>query len=105
MPDGPVHSECGKLSTLIYGWVRDAHDENLEWVRVRISDQWGNVAEAISKGGDEIGYYDMVRGLETVTWQVVVVDEAGNPLSPVVTIEPIQEAAGCWYQLDWQRTY
>jgi hypothetical protein len=105
MPDGPVHSECGRSSALIYGWVRDAQDENLEGIRVRVSDPWGNVAEAISKGGNEAGYYDMVRGMETVTWWVVVVDEAGNPLSPVVTIEPAQGAASCWYQLDWQRTY
>ncbi len=105
MPAGPVHSECGRPAALIYGWVRDAQGDNLEGVRVRVSDQWGNVAEAISKGGNEAGYYDVVRGMETVTWWVVVVDGAGNPLSPVVTIEPIQEAAACWYQLDWQRTY
>ena len=105
MPDGPVRSECGKVSALIYGWVRDAQGENLEGVRIRVSDQWGNVAEAISKGGNEAGYYDMVRGMETVTWWVVVVDGGGNPLSPVITIEPVQGAAGCWYQLDWQRTY
>jgi hypothetical protein len=105
MPDGLVRSECGRLSNLIYGLVRDAHDEKLEGVRVKISDQWGNVAEAISKGGNEAGYYDMVRGMETVTWWVVVVDGGGNSLSPVVTIEPIEGAGGCWYQLDWQRTY
>jgi hypothetical protein len=105
MPDGPVHSECGRPSALIYGWVRDAQGENLEGVRVRVSDPWGNVAEAISKGGNEAGYYDIVRGMETVTWWVVVVDEASNPLSPVVTIEPAQGASSCWYQLDWQRTY
>jgi hypothetical protein len=105
MLDGPVHSECGRPSALIYGWVRDAQSENLEGVRIRVSDPWGNVAEAISKGGNEAGYYDVVRGMETVTWVVVVVDGAGNPLSPVVTIEPVQGAAGCWYQLDWQRTY
>ena len=105
MPDGVVRSECGKVSALIYGWVRDAQGENLEGVRIRVSDQWGNVAEAISKGGNEAGYYDMVRGMETVTWWVVVVDGGGNPLSPVITIEPVQGAAGCWYQLDWQRTY
>ncbi len=105
MSDGPVRSECGRPSALIYGWVRDAQGENLEGVRVRVSDQWGNVAEAISKGGDETGYYDVVRGMETVTWWVVVVDGAGNPLSPVVTIEPVQDSVGCWYQLDWQRTY
>ncbi len=104
-PDGPVHSECGRPSALIYGRVRDAHGEYLEGVRVRVSDQWGNVAEAVSKGGNEAGYYDVVRGMETVTWWVVVVDEAGNPLSPVVTIEPVQGAAGCWYQLDWRRSY
>ena len=105
MPDESVLSECDRASALIYGWVRDAQGENLEGVRVRISDQWGNVAEAISKGGDEAGYYDMVRGMEAVTWWVVVVDGAGNPLSPVVTIEPVQDSVGCWYQLDWQRTY
>ena len=105
MPDEPVHSECGRPAALIYGWVRDAQGENLEGVRVRISDEWGNVAEAISKGGNEAGYYDMVRGMEAVTWWVVVVDGAGNPLSPLVTIEPVQGAGGCWYQLDWQRTY
>lgn len=105
MQDGLVRSECGKLSALIYGWVRDAHGEKLEGVRIRVSDQWGNVAEATSKGGNEAGYYDVVRGMETVTWWVEVVDGAGNPLSPTVTIEPIQGSAGCWYQLDWQRTY
>jgi len=105
MPDEPVHSECGRPSALIYGRVRDAQGENLEGVRVRVSDQWGNVAEAISKSGDEAGYYDVVRGMETVTWWVAVVDGAGNPLSPVVTIEPVQGAGSCWYQLDWQRAY
>ncbi len=104
-PDGPANSECGRASALIYGRVRDAQGGNLEGVRVRVSDQWGNVAEAVSKGGDEAGYYDGVRGMESVTWWVVVVDRAGNPLSPVVTIEPVQDAAGCWYQLDWRRTY
>jgi hypothetical protein len=103
--DGPVRFECDRASALIYGWVRDAQGENLEGVRVRVSDQWGNVAEAISKGGNEAGYYDVVRGMETVTWWVVVVDEAGNPLSPMITIEPVQDSVGCWYQLDWQRTY
>lgn len=105
LPDGPVRSECGRPSALIYGWVRDAQGDNLEGVRIRVSDQWGNVAEAISKGGDEAGYYDVVRGMETVTWEVMVVDGAGNPFSPVITIEPVQEAGSCWYQLDWQRTY
>ena len=105
MPDGPVRSECGKPSALIYGWIRDTEGENLEGVRIRVSDQWGNVAEAISKGGNEAGYYDVVRGMETVTWEVVVIDEGGNPLSPVVPIEPVQEIASCWYQLDWQRTH
>jgi hypothetical protein len=105
MPDGPVHSECGRPAALIYGWVRDAQGKNLEGVRVRVSDQWGNVAEAISKGGNEAGYYDVVRGMETVTWWVVVVDGAGNSLSPEVTIEPVQGVAACWYQLDWRRTY
>lgn len=104
MPDGPVHSECGRSSALIYGWVRDAQGGKLEGVRVKVSDQWGNVAEAISKGGNEAGYYDIVRGMEAVTWEVVVIDGAGNPLSPVVTIEPVQETTSCWYQLDWQRT-
>jgi len=103
-PAGPMRSECGRPSALIYGWVRDAHDAKLAGVRVRVADQWGNVAEAISKGGNETGYYDVVRGMEMVIWEVMVVDEAGNPLSPVVTIEPVQGAAGCWYQLDWQRT-
>ena len=105
MPDGLAHSECGRPSALIYGWVRDPQGKNLEGVRVRVSDQWGNVAEAVSKGGNEAGYYDMVRGMETVTWEVVVVDEAGNPLSPVVTVEPVQGDGSCWHQLDWQRTY
>jgi len=105
MPDGPVRSECGRPSALIYGWIRDAQDENLEGVRVGVSDPWGNVAEAVSKGGNETGYYDIVRGMEAVTWWVVVVDGAGNPLSPVVTIEPAQGDPSCWYQLDWQRTY
>ncbi|NLE75327.1 MAG: hypothetical protein GX605_01070 [Chloroflexi bacterium] len=97
----------GCYANYIRGTVRDAQGTPLEGVRVRAYDQWGNEAVAFSKGGTDLGQYDVVIGSTPNLWYVVVLDSAGNPISPVVEVPHRQEGPhqkACWHWVDWRRT-
>jgi len=54
-----------------------------------------------------LGQWDIVIGSTPDVWYVVVVDNAGNALSPVVEVPHRQEGPdkdACWHWLDWKRT-
>lgn len=87
----------------IGGTIRDAAGNMLEGVRVRAYNEW-QALEATSKGGADLGHYDIPIGADRVNWYVIVVDAAGNPVSPQAVVQFDPGAAG-WYWVEWQRTY
>jgi hypothetical protein len=95
-----VDSGCG----LLYGYVQDAAGQRLEGVRVKAYNEWLEIPPSPSKGGVDLGKYDLILGEQPVTWYIVVVDVAGNPLSGQAILTWNRDEA-CRYRLDWQRTY
>jgi hypothetical protein len=91
---------CG----LLYGYIYDAGGVPMEGVRVKAFNEWLEIPPAVSKGGTDLGKYDLVLGEQAVTWYVVVVDAAGNPLSGQAIVSWNRDEA-CRYRLDWQRSY
>ena len=88
----------------VYGTVKDAAGNGLEGVRVQAFNEWTTNPPALTKGGAELGRYDIPIGHEVVTWYVVIVDQAGTQISPQVQIQwNPDEANG--FRIDWQRTY
>jgi hypothetical protein len=96
----PSYSIC----CYIFGTVRDAAGNGLEGVQVQAFNEWIPLPPAASKGGGELGRYDIPIGLDVVTWYVVVVDAAGNHISTQVPI-PFDPNVSNGYRVDWQRTY
>lgn len=88
----------------IFGTIRDAGGNGLEGVQVQAFNEWNELPAAVTKGGGEIGQYNIPIGRDVVTWYVVVLDAAGNRISTQspVLFDP-NVANG--YRLDWQRTY
>ncbi len=88
----------------IFGTVRDAQGNPLEGVLVRASNQWSSLPPASTKGGADLGKYDIPIGTDKVTWYVAIVDAAGNRISTEAVVEFDVGIAG-QFQVDWQRTY
>jgi hypothetical protein len=88
----------------IYGTIRDANGNLLEGVRIQASNKWTTLPPATSKGGTETGQYDIPISQEKLTWYIVLVDAAGNPISRQAVVNFDSGVAG-WYRVDWQRTH
>ena len=88
----------------VFGTIRDAKGNPLEGVLIRASNQWTTLSPATSKGGAEIGQYDIPIGQDKVIWYVILVDAAGNQLSSQAVVNFDASVAG-WYRVDWERTY
>jgi hypothetical protein len=88
----------------IYGTIRDTAGNPLEGVQVQASTVWTAPVVTTSKGGVDLGKYDIPIGRDAVTWTVFLVDAAGNQISSQVEIQFNPEAANA-YRVDWQRTY
>lgn len=88
----------------IYGTIRDANGNLLEGVLIQASNKWTTLPPATSKGGTETGQYDIPIAQEKLTWYVVLVDPAGNPISRQAVVNFDSSVAG-WYRVEWQRTY
>lgn len=81
------------------GHVVDAAGNPLAGVRLVCYNEWHRYPVVASKGGGE---YDFNIIQAVTTWYVVVVDEAGGPLSPEAAV-PFDPSESCRYILDWQR--
>ena len=93
-----------QLCCYVYGTVKDAAGNGLEGVQVQASNEWTTLPPALTKGGGEIGKYDIPIGRELVNWYIMIVDQAGNQISSQVQIQwNPDEANG--FRIDWQRTY
>lgn len=105
-PVGPVihHHDCP--GHYIVGQVRQADGAGLPGVHITLVDEWGNRADAISKSGAvDYGRYDFPINYFANRYTLVVVDEAGHPISPPVVVEHLQGEAGDFpcHTVDWVR--
>lgn len=99
---------AGCMAQYIRGEVRDRAGRPLEGVRIKVYDIWGNEAYSTSKGGVDIGKWDVVLGPTPNIWHVVVVDNAGQALSPVAVVPHHQEGAfkdACVHIVNWRRSW
>ena len=88
----------------ILGTIRDAAGNGLEGVQVHVGNEWNPPAVTVSKGGVDLGKYDIPIGPDVVTWSVFLVDAAGNQISTKVEIL-FDPSVANGYRVDWQRTY
>jgi hypothetical protein len=88
----------------LYGTVRDAAGNGLEGVQVQAFNEWNTLPPSVTKGGNEAGHYDIPIGRDTVTWNLVIIDAAGNRISTQVPVQFDASVANA-YRVDWQRTY
>ncbi len=88
----------------IYGTVKDPAGNGLEGVSVQASNEWTPPAVALTKGGAEIGQYNIPVGRDQVTWYIIIVDAAGTQVSSQVQVQWNPEVAN-GFRIDWQRTY
>ena len=88
----------------IYGTVQDAAGNGLEGVSVQASNEWNPPIVAPTKGGSEIGEYNIPINPAVVNWEIALVDAAGNQISTKVQIQ-FDANAENGHRVDWQRTY
>ncbi len=98
-PD-PVYPSC----CYIYGSVRGPSGNGLEGIQVQAFNEWNTLPPATTKGGGEAGQYNIPIGSDPVTWNVVIVDAAGNRISPQAPFQFDPGVANS-YRVDWQRSY
>jgi hypothetical protein len=102
---GPPTADPGYPSCCyIFGVVRDAAGNGLEGVRVQVGNEWNPPVVAVSKGGVDLGKYDVPIGRDAVAWYVSLIDAEGNQISSQVQIQFDPNVANA-YRVDWQRTY
>lgn len=106
---GVVHdldSPC--TGQYIRGMVRDRQGQPLEGIRIRAYDLWGNEAFTRSKGGPDAGKWDVVLGSTENIWHVVILNDAGDEISPVAVVPHHQEGPfkdACAHNVDWRRSW
>jgi hypothetical protein len=88
----------------ILGTIRDAAGTPLEGVRVQVWTMWTAPVVSISKGGVDLGKYDVPIGRDAVVWNICLVDAAGTQISSQVQIPFDPEVANA-LRVDWVRTY
>jgi hypothetical protein len=71
---------------------------------VQAFNEWNSLPPAVTKGGSELGQYNIPIGHDAVTWYIVVVDPAGNHISTQSPV-PFDPNTANAFQVDWQRTY
>jgi hypothetical protein len=100
-PSGdPNYPNCCYL----FGTVRDAAGNGLEGVQVQVFNEWNTLPPAVTKGDSEAGQYNIPIGSDKVTWNLVIIDAAGNRISTQVPI-PFDPNVANGFRVDWQRTY
>jgi hypothetical protein len=88
----------------ILGTIRDAAGNGLEGIQVRAANAWTPPLAAASKGGADLGNYDIPIGLDVVTWDIVLVDADGNQISTKAQVQFDPKVANA-FSVNWQRTY
>jgi hypothetical protein len=102
---GPVHADPDDpICCYIRGTVKDAAGNGIEGVRVKAFNEWDSKPPALSKGGAELGEYNIPIGRDLITWYIIIVDGDGNQISSQVQVQ-FDPAVANAYRVDWQRTY
>jgi penicillin-binding protein 1C len=87
------HDTCP--GNYIIGQVLDAAGAPVAGVRITLVDQWDNRADAWSKdSAGDYGRYDFPINFFPNQYTLVIVDGAGNPLSPPVVVDHLQGSGG-----------
>lgn len=96
--------DCG--GSYVLGQVTDRGGSSLSGVRLKLVDEYGNPASAITKAGQaDLGRYDFPLFGPPRRFYLTVVDAAGQPLSADVEIRhglPPHADATCHW-VDWRR--
>lgn len=100
----PTADPTYQICCYIYGTVKDAAGNGLEGIRVQASNEWTPPSIALTKGGGEVGQYNIPVGREQVAWYIIIVDAAGTQVSSQVQVQWNPEEAN-GFRIDWQRTY
>jgi len=100
----PAPDPNWSICCYLIGTIRDAAGNGLEGIQVKAFNEWNPPALATTKGGGEAGQYNIPIGRDVVSWYIVVIDAAGNPISPQVQIQ-FDPNAGSGYRVNWQRAY
>ena len=108
--DGNVihDTEISCVAQYIRGMVRNKAGDPLEGVRLKAFDLWGNEVMSISKGGSDIGKWDIVLGGTENIWKVVVVDQGGVEISPIAVVPHHQDdefKSACVHIVNWRRSW
>jgi len=108
--DGEVihDQESSCVAQYIRGMVRNKAGDPLEGVRIKAFDLWGNEIMAISKGGTDIGKWDIVLGGTENIWKVVILDAAGVEISPIARVPHHQDDefnSACVHIVNWRRSW
>jgi len=108
--DGNVihDTETSCVAQYIRGMVQNKAGEPLEGVRLKAFDLWGNEVMSISKGGSDIGKWDIVLGGTENVWKVVIVDQGGVEISPIAVVPHHQEdefKSACVHIVNWRRSW
>jgi hypothetical protein len=96
----PAYPNC----CYIYGTVRDAAGNGLEGIRVEAANEWTPPFAAVTKGGSELGQYDIPIDTKIAKWYIKLVDATGNQISSEVQIQ-FDGSGANGYRVDWQRTH
>lgn len=85
---------------LIGGKVYDADDNGLPWATIKLYNDFGWSATQQSEAPPETGKYEFAMGTEAGLFHLVVVDDSGQSVSPVLDLEYLPD---CSNRIDWQR--
>jgi hypothetical protein len=88
----------------IYGTVRSNGGAPLEGIQVQAFNEWNTLPPATTKGGGEAGQYNIPIGQDAVTWNIVIIDGAGNRISTQAPVKFDPNVAK-GYRVDWQQSY
>jgi penicillin-binding protein 1C len=91
----PVENNASCPGNYIVGQVVNRLGAPVAGVHIVMVDEWGNRADAVSKGGEaDYGRYDLLINSFANRYTLTVVDPSGNIASPAVVVEHLQGAAG-----------
>jgi hypothetical protein len=91
--------DCAK-GGIIGGWVYDAEGNGLGWANLRLYNDYGWSAPKQSEGAPQAGKYEFTMGFEAALFHLVIVDNDGQPVSPVVDVD---YDPNCSQRVDWER--
>jgi len=91
--------DCSK-GGLIGGWVYDAAGNGLGWANLRLYNDYGWAAAKQSEGAPQAGKYEFTMGFEPGLFHLVILDNDGQPVSPVVDVD---YDPSCSQRVDWEK--